>query len=137
MRALSGHRTSLTLGRSCATLYVFIVKKEAKDILDAQSSREKRQLIFGLAGAFGAFLIYVGISTPLFNDTVFGVTEALSAVQTEDGSKLLVSVRLESGGKVVARLPSTRLFQKGEKAEFVEGRSILGRRSYRFIQYVE
>jgi hypothetical protein len=114
-----------------------MASKGNKDILDAESAKEKRQLIFGLAGGFGAFLIYIGVSTPIFTNTVFGVTETLSAVQTDDGSKPIVSVRLESGEKVVARLPTTRLFQKNEKAEFVEARSVLGKRTYRFIQYVE
>jgi hypothetical protein len=113
------------------------VRKEAKELLDAQSSKEKRRLVFGLVGAFGAFLIYVGVSTPLFTDTVYGVTEVLSAKQTDEGSKPLATVRLESGEKVIARLPTTKHFQKDGKAEFVEGRIILGRKKYRFIQYVE
>jgi len=63
--------------------------------------------------------------------------EAYTAEQTEMGSKERVTVRLESGRKVLAKFPQHLSFRRGKKVELIERRALLGRHSYNVIQYAE
>lgn len=114
------------------------MRKEIKDILDAEASKEKRLLVFSLVGAFGLFIIIYYVDTiPFSSSTILGVTKSLSAVHTDEGARIIVSVELESGKTIVAGLNSVRQFQKDQEAEFLQRRTMSGRTSYKFIKYVD
>lgn len=48
-----------------------------------------------------------------------------------------MKVKFESGEKIVAAFPKHLVFKYGEKAELLEGRSLVAKPTYRLIQYVQ
>jgi len=48
-----------------------------------------------------------------------------------------VTVRLESGDRVVISWPRQVNYLKGIRVEIMEGRALLGKHSYRFVRYAE
>ncbi|MFV1977221.1 MAG: hypothetical protein ACC651_15880 [Candidatus Scalindua sp.] len=113
------------------------MRDEIKNALDNEQAKDRNKYILsllflvGLAGTFGA-LFY-----PASVKTVYGVTEAYTAEQTEMGSKERVTILLETGEKVLAKFPRHLVYRKGVKVELIERQALMGKRSYSVIQYAE
>ena len=113
------------------------MREKIKNALDNEQAKDRNKyilsllLLVGLVGTFGA-LFY-----PISVKTIYGVTEAHTAEQTYMGSKERVTILLETGETVLAKFPEHLVYRKGVKVELVERQSLIGKRSYRVIQYAE
>ena len=113
------------------------MRKEINRALDAEQAKDRRKVIVAVGSVAGVLMVIGAALFPVSSESVYGVTETFSASQSEDGAKPRVVVKLESGRQVVAKMPRHINFRKGVKVEIMEGRSLLGRHSYRFVRYVE
>ena len=108
------------------------VKKE----LDKFQNRQRKQILFGILLTIVFMLILGSIYFPVSTYTVLGKTVALTALQTDEGSKLMVKVELVSGKSIIAVFPEYLVYQKGKNGEILEGHTLIGKPTYRFIRYV-
>ncbi len=140
MGALDGERRGLLDIRRKPSNYklcVKIMREEIGKALDEEQEKERRNLFLSVFLVVGVVIVLGALLYPVSFKTMHGVTVAYTAKQTEMGSKEKVDVRLQSGQKVLASFPQHLVYKNGAKAEVVEGRALLGRRSYKVIRYVE
>ena len=113
------------------------MRREIRDVLDKEQAGERRKVLVTIAGLLALAVLFGAVYVPVEVKTVYGTMEAYTGEQTEMGSKERVTVQLESGEKILAKVPQHLSFMRNRKVEVVEKRALLGRRSYSVIKYVE
>jgi hypothetical protein len=113
------------------------MRPEVKKALDEEQSKERKVLLYGVL-LFVVVAVTLGsIFIPVTSKSIYGITISYTAVQTDEGSKPRVKVKLESGETIVAAFPKHLVFKYGEKAELLEGRTLVGKPTYRMVRYAQ
>ena len=90
----------------------------------------------GLFIAIAASLVLVALAAyrvPIFNEELTGVIVGVAAMHDESGKKSMAIVQLETGSQVNVAMPSGLLVNEKIDVKVSEGRTLLGRKSYRII----
>jgi len=114
------------------------MRDDLKEKLDSEH-RKERLRSYAIGGCVaGGFLLFILIFLPLFpksSTNIEGIAVHLGAVQTDEGSRPIMLVKLENGEKVKASMQKVLPFRKGAKIKLVMNESITGLRSYQAIGY--
>ncbi len=113
------------------------MRSDVKTELDKLQNKQRKQILFGILLAIIFMLILGSIYFPVTTYTVLGKTTALTALQTDEGSKLRVRVKLDTGKTILAIFPEYLAYKKGKKGEILEGHTLIGKPTYRFVRYVQ
>jgi hypothetical protein len=106
-----------------------IMNKHAKD-------DRNKGLLIALAASI-VLILLAAYKIPVIHNELYGNIEGVSEVHDETGSKIIAAVRLDTGGHVLAYMPRDLQVRTGVKVKVMEGRTILGLKSYKVISYGE
>jgi hypothetical protein len=107
------------------------------DITDRRELLVRRIGLFIAIIAMLMLLALTAYRVPLFHDELNGVIVGISEVHNEAGSELVAAVQLESGEQILVYMPADLLNSASNNVRINEGRTLLGRKSYRIITYSE
>ncbi len=113
------------------------MKYSAKKLLDKELAIDKRNGVYGAIIVLVVVIIFGCIFIPFSSNTVYGKTITYTARQIEYGSFPRVKVELESGQRIVAKLPGNMTFKYGHKVEILERKTLFGKPIYNVTQYVQ
>lgn len=94
----------------------------------------------GLLIAMAAALVLTALAAykvPLFHDELDGTVVGVSEVHDETGYELIAAVQLDTGAQVLVSMQRDLLKSGSIKVRINEGRTLLGRKSYRIITHGE
>ena len=95
-----------------------------------------RGVLIALAASL-VLILLAAYKIPIIHSEFYGYIKGVSEVHDETGSKLIAAVHLDTEGQVLASMPNDLQIRTDVKVKVMEGRSILGRKSYRVISYSE
>ena len=107
------------------------MKDNSADGMHAVANRRR-----GLFMAIAALLVLIALAAyrvPIFNKELPGVIVGVAAMHDESGKKSMAIVELETGSQVRVAMPSGLLLNQATDVKVNEGRTLLGRKSYRII----
>ena len=103
--------------------------------VDRHEARVRRT---GLLIAIAAALVLTALAAykiPLFHHELDGTIVGISEVHDEAGSELIAAVQLDTGDQVIVSMQRDLLKNESIKVRIIEGRTLLGRKSYRIIAH--
>ena len=92
----------------------------------------------GLLIAIAAALVLTALAAykvPLFHNELEGTITGISEVHDEMGSELIAAVQLDNGEQILVSMQRDLLKSESIKVRINEGRTLLGRKSYRIITH--
>jgi hypothetical protein len=113
------------------------MKQDINKELDKLQNNERKPILVSIFFII-VFMVIIGIVYfPIKSNTVFGHTMALTALHTDEGSKFRVKVKLDNGKTILAIFPKHVAYRYGKKGELLEGHTLVGNPTYRFVRYVQ
>ena len=106
-----------------------------KTIKHREATRNKG-LFISVAAIF-VLIILTTYKTPLFHNELNGKIMGFSEIHNKTELKLMATVRLDNGYQVLASMPLDLQKRNDAKATLIEGITMFGRKTYKFLSYNE
>ena len=108
-----------------------------KAIKNRKAKANRNKGAFISVAAIFVLIILTTYKTPLFKKELNGKIMGFSEVHNKTELKLIVTVRLDNGAQVLASMPPDLLKRYDTKATLIEGITMFGRKTYKFLSYNE
>jgi len=108
-----------------------------KAINNRKAKANRKKGAFISVAAIFVLIILATYKTPLFQNELNGQIMGFSEVHNKTEVKLIATVRLDNGTQVLASMPPDLLKRTDTKAAFIEGITMFGRKTYKFLSYNE
>ena len=108
-----------------------------KAIKNRKAKENRNKGVFISVAAIFVLIILTTYKTPLFQKELNGKIMGFSEVHNKTELKLIATVRLDNGAQVLASMPPDLLKRYDTKATLIEGITMFGRKTYKFLSYNE
>ena len=113
------------------------MKPELEKALNKELKKEwlksrGKWLVLGLG-----IVLILAVYTPVFSNTIYGQTTALTNKDRGHESKVQMKVKLDSGQEITILADKNVNHVEGERVEISKMTSVVGMATYQFIRYVE
>ena len=108
-----------------------------KTIKNRRTKATRNKGLFISVAAIFVLIILTTYKIPLFQKELNGKIMGFSEIHNKTELKLIATVRLDNGTQILASMPSDLLKHYDTKATLIEGITIFGRKTYKFLRYNE
>lgn len=108
-----------------------------KTIKNRRRKATRNKGLFISVAAIFVLIILTTYKTPLFQKELNGKIMGFSEIHNKTELKLIATVRLDNGAHVLASMPPDLLKRNDTKATLIEGITMFGRKTYKFLSYNE
>ena len=108
-----------------------------KTIKNRRTKATRNKGLFISVAAIFVLIILTTYKTPLFQKELNGKIMWFSEIHNKTELKLIATVRLDNGTQILASMPPDLLKRYDTKATLIEGITIFGRKTYKFLRYNE
>ena len=104
---------------------------------DKRSTANRNKGLLISVAAIIVLMVLTTYKTPLFENELNGKILGFTEVHNKKELKLIATVRLDNGAQVLASMPPDLLKRNDTKATLIEGITMFGRKTYKFLSYNE
>jgi hypothetical protein len=104
-------------------------------MIDRHTASARRAGLFIAIVASLVLITLAAYRVPLFHNQFHGTIVGIAEVHNEADSELIAAVKLDTGIQVLVSIPGDLLKSESNNVRIEEGRTLIGRKSYRIITY--